>query len=194
MKCQDCGKLIGNAGIRCKGCSNRHRYKDPEYRKRVSKLLKKAWKDRDWSERNKKISKALTGKKLSKEHKKNLSESHKGKKPTKEARLKMTYAQHNRQGAEVRKINSRGYATIFMPEHPHKMGGSGSRVYEHRLIMEKKIGRYLDGDEVVHHLNGKKDDNRPENLYLTTKGGHRGVELRELNCPKCNHKFNVRLS
>lgn len=45
---------------------------------------------------------------------------------------------------------------------------SGSRIAEHRAIMETKIGRKLRKGENVHHINGIRDDNRPENLELWT--------------------------
>lgn len=60
-----------------------------------------------------------------------------------------------------------GYIMIYMPNHPNSVGGRGGiYISEHRLVMEKHLGRYLTRKEVVHHINGIRNDNRIENLIL----------------------------
>lgn len=58
-----------------------------------------------------------------------------------------------------------GYIYIYSPEHPHK--NKRNYVSEHRLIVERSIGRFLRPEEVVHHINRIRNDNRLENLQLT---------------------------
>lgn len=45
-------------------------------------------------------------------------------------------------------------------------------IKKHRKVMENHIGRKLKSDEVVHHINGDRSDNRIKNLQLMTWGEH----------------------
>ncbi len=73
----------------------------------------------------------------------------------------------------------------FGPDHPNWKGGhvtgAGYRVisrkgrrnlYEHRVVMEKMLERSLTSDEVVHHKDGKRSNNSPDNLELMTRKQH----------------------
>lgn len=65
------------------------------------------------------------------------------------------------------------YIYIYKPLHPFST--KDGYVAEHRLIMEKYIGRYLKKKEVVHHINNHGSDNIIENLKLFKNTGYHTV-------------------
>lgn len=73
------------------------------------------------------------------------------------------------------KVFRKGYIYIYSPKHPFKT--KENYVTEHRLVMEKQIGRYLKISEVIHHINGIKTDNRIENLIILTKAKHNKIHF-----------------
>lgn len=87
----------------------------------------------------------------------------------------------------LKKIDAQGYVLVQMPEHPtvvvRKANNKNSRncyVREHRIVMEQVLGRYLEPYENVHHKNGDKTDNRPENLELWHKAQPAGQRNSDL--------------
>ncbi len=84
-----------------------------------------------------------------------------GKKRSLESRQKQSISRLSKTGGIS--YNSNGYKLINTPNHPFAQAKRSS-VLEHRLIIEKQIGRFLKPKEICHHINKIKDDNRPENL------------------------------
>lgn len=70
-----------------------------------------------------------------------------------------------------------GYVMIRVANHPR--GGTNGYVFEHILVMEEILGRHLSPDETVHHRNGVRDDNRPQNLELWVRPQPSGVRVQD---------------
>lgn len=103
--------------------------------------------------------------------------------------------------AQIRALSKRD---IIGPEHPLYQGGkthdgSGYIVLsskewgedikrrEHCVVMERKIGRTILAGEIVHHIDGNKANNDPDNLSLETRASHNRMHGRgrELMCLVC---------
>ena len=84
------------------------------------------------------------------------------------------------------KFKMAGYIMVRRPKHPN--ADNKGYVREHRLVMEKYLGRYLKSTEKIHHKNAIKDDNRLKNLEIVVTDPHYG----KVKCPKCTFKFVIR--
>jgi HNH endonuclease len=67
-------------------------------------------------------------------------------------------------------VASNGYVMVKRPGH--HLADCRGYVYEHRIVAEEKLGRHLLPGEVVHHVNGIKSDNRPENIEVLSSTAH----------------------
>jgi len=79
---------------------------------------------------------------------------------------------HNFKGWRYQQSRKGGgrYILIFKPGHPHCT--KAGYVREHRLVMEKKLGRYLEKGEIVHHKDDDSENNTIDNLELMSKINH----------------------
>lgn len=84
----------------------------------------------------------------------------------------------------TRQVTKQGYIRI---RFPGGMGIRGREVLEHRYVMEEALGRPLTDLETVHHINGRRDDNRLDNLSLRSGNHGPGGEVSAMI--KWAHEF-----
>ena len=106
-----------------------------------------------------------------------------------EQHLKEHYSGTSKKGKEAKRLalgnrwrTKQGY--IFIRNE------LGQAVSEHKVILERKLGRLMLKGESVHHKNGIRDDNRPENLELWLYGFRYGQRARDIICPHCGKPYN----
>ena len=74
-----------------------------------------------------------------------------------------------------------GYVFLYRPDHPSSRNVPPDYGYiaEHRMIIENQLGRQLTKNEPIHHIDGRKDNNDPENLlYCETRKEHNYVHKK----------------
>lgn len=118
---------------------------------------------------------------MSEETREKISKAHKGKTISQEQRKMISLANscdyNGLNGYGHTKDHNRGYVLAYVPKHPnaHRDG----YLMLHTVLMEQKIGRYLKPNEVVHHINHDRKDNRLENLMLMDKKEHMRMHMIE---------------
>lgn len=88
------------------------------------------------------------------------------------------YCSHKCHRRDVQKpfIYRQGYKYLFIPDHP--CATKQGYYKEHRYIMEQHIKRVLKKNEIVHHINHIRDDNRIENLMILNNSEHRSYHAK----------------
>ena len=77
-----------------------------------------------------------------------------------------------------------GYIYVNFPEHPN--ANSNGYIAKHRLILEKQLGRYLNKNEIAHHIDKNKLNNNPTNIELYTHKKHSSFH-NKMMIANCNH-------
>jgi len=86
-----------------------------------------------------------------------------------------------------------GYQRFYDREHPLAL--ADGMVYYHRHIMSIRLGRWLKFWEIVHHIDGKRDNNDPSNLVILTSAQHHKKhsknKKRKVKCASCGKVFGT---
>ena len=98
---------------------------------------------------------------------------------------------------DFKKDTTLGYMYAYEPSHP--LANKAGKVYEHIYVMCNHIGRKLNPDECVHHIDRIRENNSLSNLRLMTFAEHarlhaiedRGIQFKEIECLNCKSKIHI---
>lgn len=119
-----------------------------------------------WEETKQKISRSHIGKKLSSEHREKVIKT-----------LRYGFKGKDNPNWKGGLHHQDGYVFVRMPNHPKVH--SNSYIKRAILVAEKTLGRMLMEGEVTHHVNGIKDDDRPENIEVMSARAHCSLTAKE---------------
>lgn len=132
------------------------------------------------------LGKGMSGRKHSEETKEKMRQARLKNPTIKSALSTLTTTKRRANGAKLprgdkasnwkggRHLDSNGYIIVYAPDHPYAVR---HYVLEHRIIVEREIGRQLIPSEIIHHKNGIITDNRPENLEIMTRSEHKRFHI-----------------
>ncbi|KKL16807.1 hypothetical protein LCGC14_2491880 [marine sediment metagenome] len=106
--------------------------------------------------------------------------------------MNMLKKQHGNRWKGGRTISSHGYVLVRLPDH-HRAYSNGY-VYEHILVAEKKLGRFLKKGELIHHIDGDRQNNAPENIIVNKSIAHHKMYHRKNNKLRRPDELNITIS
>lgn len=93
---------------------------------------------------------------------------------------------------EIRPAQDKTLKYFYFMDKEHPLSDAKGRVWLHRHVASISLGRWLVRSEVVHHIDGDRENNSPENLTVTTQSEHAKIHhptAKPSICRQCGGGF-----